>query len=73
MMTTTTMTMAMPREAIVRMGPLSGEDTADLAISILRADQGSYMLRLPLGFALAFLGTLWRMLLASTIADNDGT
>jgi hypothetical protein len=40
--------------AIVRTGPLSGNDTADLAIGILRADQGSYMLRLPLGLALAF-------------------
>jgi hypothetical protein len=29
-------------------------DTSDLAIGILRADQGSYMLRLPLRFALAF-------------------
>ncbi len=43
----------MPREAIIRTGPSSGDDTADLAIVILRVDQGSYMSRLPLGFVLA--------------------
>jgi hypothetical protein len=36
------------------MGPLSVDDTADLATGILRADQGSYMSRLLLGFTLAF-------------------
>ncbi len=49
-MTTTTTT----REAIVRTGLSSGDDTADLVIGILGADQGSYRSRLPLGFALAF-------------------
>ncbi len=44
----------MRREAIVQTGPSPGDDTADLAIGILRADQGSYMSRLPLGFVLAF-------------------
>jgi hypothetical protein len=53
-MTMTTTTTTMPREAIVQTGPSSGDDMADLAIGILRADQGSYMSRLPLGFALAF-------------------
>jgi hypothetical protein len=51
---TTTAAMATPKEAIVRMRLLSGDDMADLAIGILRADQGSYMSRLPLGFVLAF-------------------
>jgi hypothetical protein len=51
-MTTTTTTT--PMEAIVRTGPSSGNDTADLAVGILREDQGSFILRLPLGFALAF-------------------
>ncbi len=50
MMTTTMML----REAIVQTGPLSGNDTADLVIGILRTDQGSYMLRLLLRFTLAF-------------------
>jgi hypothetical protein len=36
------------------MEPSSGNDMADLAIGILRADQGSYMSRLPLGFVLVF-------------------
>jgi hypothetical protein len=36
------------------MEPLSGDNTADLAIGILHADQGLYMSRFPLGFALAF-------------------
>jgi hypothetical protein len=44
----------MPREVIVLTGLSLGDDLADLAISILGADQGSYKLRLPLGFALAF-------------------
>jgi hypothetical protein len=44
----------MRREAIVRTGPSSGDDAVDLVIGILRADQGSYMSRLPLGFAPAF-------------------
>jgi hypothetical protein len=52
MTTTTTMT---PMAVIVRIGPLSGDVTADLMIGILRADQGSYMSRLLLGFALAFV------------------
>ncbi len=52
MMTTTAM--ATPREGIVRTGSLLGKDTANLAIGILRADQGLYMSRLLLGFALAF-------------------
>jgi hypothetical protein len=52
---TTTTTMTTPMEAIVRTGPLSGDVTADLVIGILRADQGSYMSRLLLGFALAFV------------------
>jgi hypothetical protein len=52
-MTTTTTTTTTTREAISRTGPSSGDDTADLAIGILRAYQGSYMSRLPLGFALA--------------------
>jgi hypothetical protein len=53
--TTTTMAaMAALREAIVRTGSSSGNDMADLAIGILRADQGLYMSRLLLGFALAF-------------------
>jgi hypothetical protein len=47
-MTMTMMTMTMPREAILRTGPLSGDDTANFTIGILRADQGLYMLRLPL-------------------------
>jgi hypothetical protein len=34
----------------------------DLAIGILRVDQGLYMSRLPLGFALAFLRMLLRLL-----------
>jgi hypothetical protein len=51
---TTTGVMATPREVIVQMGSLLGIDTADLAIGILRAYQGLYMSRLPLGFALAF-------------------
>ncbi len=50
-MTTTMMT----REAIVRTGPLSGDDAADLVIGILRTDQGAYMSRLLLGFVLAFI------------------
>ncbi len=56
-MTTTTKTTTMtttPRKAIGRTEPLSGDDSADLSIGILRADQGPYMSRLPLGFALAF-------------------
>jgi hypothetical protein len=53
-MTTTTAAMAMPREAIVQTGSSLGNDTADLAIGILRADQGPYMSRRLLGFALAF-------------------
>jgi hypothetical protein len=53
-MTTTMAAMATPREAIVQTEPSSGNDMADLLIGILRADQGPYMLRLPLGFALAF-------------------
>ncbi len=69
MMTTTTMT---PRETIFQTGPSLGDDTADLAISILRADKGSYMSRLPLGFALAVLRTLSRLLSVSTITDEDG-
>jgi hypothetical protein len=52
---TTTTTTTTPMEAIVRTGPLSGDVTADLVIGILRADQGSYMSRLLLGFALAFV------------------
>ncbi len=44
----------MPREAIVQTGLSSGNDMADLAIGILRTDQGLYMSRLPLGFVLAF-------------------
>jgi hypothetical protein len=52
--TTTTGAMAMPREAIVQTGLSSGNDMADLAIGILRTDQGLYMSRLPLGFVLAF-------------------
>jgi hypothetical protein len=52
--TTTTTTATTPREAIVRTGPSPGDDSGDLAIGILRASQGSYMSRLPLGFALAF-------------------
>jgi hypothetical protein len=51
---TTTMTMT-PMEAILRTGLLSGDVTADLVIGILRADQGYYMSRLFLGFALAFV------------------
>jgi hypothetical protein len=51
-MTTTTT----PREAIIQTGPSSGNDTADLAMGILHADQGLYMLRLSLGFALACTG-----------------
>jgi hypothetical protein len=54
MMTTATAMMMIAREAIVQMGPLLGNDMANLAIGILRADQGSYMSRLLLGFALAF-------------------
>ena len=54
-MTTTTTTTTTTREAIVRTGPLSGDDTAELVIGILLADQGSYMSRLLLGFALAFV------------------
>jgi hypothetical protein len=46
--------MVTPREAIVQMGLLSGDNMADLSIGILRADQGLYMSRLLLGFALAF-------------------
>jgi hypothetical protein len=53
-MTTMMTTRTMPREAIVRTGQSSGNNTVDLVIGILRADQGSYMLRLLLGFALAF-------------------
>jgi hypothetical protein len=49
--TTTTMTTTTPREAISQ---TSGDDMVDLTIGILRADQGSYMSRLPLRFALAF-------------------
>ncbi len=55
MMTTMTTTLTTPREAIVRTGPSSGDDTANLVNGILRADQGSYMSRLLLGFALAFV------------------
>ncbi len=55
MTTTTNKTMTlMPREAIIQTGLLLGNNTADLAIGILRADQGSYISRLLLGFALAF-------------------
>jgi hypothetical protein len=36
------------------MGLLSGDNTTNLAIGILRADQGSYMSRHLLGFVLAF-------------------
>jgi hypothetical protein len=50
-MTTTT---TMPREAIIQTGLLLGDNTTDLANGILHADQGSYMSRLLLGFALAF-------------------
>jgi hypothetical protein len=52
-MTTTTRT-TMLREGIVQTGTLLGDDTANLVISILHADQGSYMSRLLLGFVLAF-------------------
>jgi hypothetical protein len=46
--------MATPREAIVQTGLLSGNDMANLAIGILHTDQGSYMSRFLLGFALVF-------------------
>jgi hypothetical protein len=62
-----------PREAIVQTGPSLGDDTADLAIGILHADQGSCMSRLPLVFTLAFLGMLLRLLSASTIAEDNRT
>jgi hypothetical protein len=52
---TTTMTTTPPMEAIVQTGQLSGNVTANLVIGILHADQGSYMSRLLLGFALAFI------------------
>jgi hypothetical protein len=54
MTTTMTTPTTTPREAIVRTEPLSGDYSADLAIGILRADQGRYMSRLLLGFTLAF-------------------
>jgi hypothetical protein len=69
----TMMTMATPRKAIVQTGPSLGNDRANLAIGILLMDQGLYMSRLPLGFALVFLRTLSRLLLVSMIADDDGT
>jgi hypothetical protein len=53
------------------MGLLSGDDTADLAIGILHADPGLRMSRLLLGFVLAFLGALLRLLSTSTIADDN--
>ncbi len=52
--TTTSVAMAMLREAIIQTGLSLGGYMANLAIGILHADQGSYMLRLPLGFTLAF-------------------
>jgi hypothetical protein len=54
MATTTTTTMMAPKEAIVQTEPPSGDNTADLAISILRMEKGSYMPRLPLGVTLMF-------------------
>jgi hypothetical protein len=51
---TTATTTTTPREVIIQTGPLSGNDMADIAIGILRADQGSYMSWFPLGFVLAF-------------------
>ncbi len=53
--TTTTTTTTTMREAIAQTGPLLGNDMADLVIGILPADQGSYVSRLLLGFALAFV------------------
>jgi hypothetical protein len=41
-------------EVMVQTGPSSGDNMANLAIDILRADQGSYMLRLLMGVALVF-------------------
>jgi hypothetical protein len=66
-------TTTLPREAIVRMGPLLGDDTIDLVIGILRVDPGSCMSRLPMRFALVFLGMLSRLLLTSMIADDNRT
>jgi hypothetical protein len=48
----------MPREAIVQTGPLSGDDTANLAIGILHEDQGLYMVKASTGIR---AGVQWRV------------
>ncbi len=54
------MTTMAPREAIIQTGPSLGNDMTDPAINMLHMDQGLYMSRLPLGFALAFNCGQWR-------------
>jgi hypothetical protein len=67
------MTTIPSREVIVQMGSSLGDDISDLMIGILCMDPGLCMSRLPLGFALVFLRTLSRLLLTSTIVDDDRT